>query len=367
MKIIKVQLGKRSYPIVIGKGIIKSFSFKKLKASKFVIITDTSVDNLFAKKLENYLKRSGFLVDKIVIPVGEKSKTWNVVGNIIKQLAKNKTQKDALIISLGGGVVGDISGFAASIYKRGIRYIHIPTTLLAGVDSSIGGKTGVNLQEGKNLVGTIYQPTVVLIDTEYLKNLPEKDIQNGLAEVIKHAVITDKNLFGYLEKNILRRDHDFFEHIITKSVEIKAKIVSNDEFEAEGRKILNFGHTIGHSIEMLSNHKVSHGEAVAIGMIYETKISQKLGIMSEQDVERLESLLKFVGLPTKYSFTKNNIDKAIAIMKQDKKSKNDKLYFVFSSKIGSIKRNGNIVSFPVSEFIVKNSILQQDIKRLAKK
>lgn len=357
MNTIKVRLGKRSYQIVVGKGVTKSFNFKKLKTNRFVVITDTNVNKLFATKLVNYLKRLDFLVDKVIIPTGETSKTWDTAGTIIKQLAKSSIQKDAVIISLGGGVVGDIAAFTASIYKRGVRYIHVPTTLLAAVDSGIGGKTGVNLPEGKNLIGTTYQPTAVLIDTEYLKNLPEKEIRNGLAEIIKYAIITDKRFFEYLEKNILRRDHRFFEFIVSRSATIKAKIVSNDEFEEEERKILNFGHTIGHAIEILSDHKIFHGEAVAIGMIYEAKIAQSLGILGKRHVQSIESLLKIAGLPTKYLFTKNNIKKAITVMKQDKKNKNGKLYFVLPSQIGGVKKRKGEISFPVSETIVQDLVL----------
>ena len=357
MKVICVKLGKRSYPIIIGKKTAISFNFKKLAASRFFVITDTNVDKLFATKLVSYLKRFDVCVDTIAIPAGERSKTLDTAGKIIKQLAKNNIQKDAIIISLGGGVVGDIAAFTASIYKRGIRYIHIPTTLLAMVDSGIGGKTGVNLPEGKNLVGTIYQPTAVVIDTEYLKNIPKKEIQNGLAEIIKYATIQDKRFFSYLEKNILRQSPDFFEKIIATSCAIKANIVSMDEYESEGRKILNFGHTVGHAVEMISQHRVSHGEAVAIGMMYEAEIAQKLGIMDKHDAARLSLILKLAGLPTRYLFTKHSIEQAIAMMKQDKKSKNDKLYFVLPNRIGNVKRDGHIVSFPVDEAIVRNGIV----------
>ena len=348
MQNIEVSIKDINYKIKIGAGILKGFR-PTFDASKYAIITDTNVNKLYGKRLFDLLQKKGKVVT-LVFKAGENSKNLETVGKILTELAKNNFDRDTLIIALGGGVVGDLGGFVASMYLRGIRYAHIPTTLLAQVDSSVGGKTGVNLMEGKNLAGSFYHPLEVLIDVDTLKTLPEREIKNGLAEVIKYAVTLDEELFDYLERNYSKRNKDFYLKIISESCRIKARIVKKDEKEKELRKVLNYGHTIGHAIEKESNYKISHGEAVGIGMAYEGKISAELGIMDLDDLKRQNKIIGSMGLPLVY---KGNVDALIKIMGYDKKTKDGKLYFILPENIGKVKTEKGKVAFPVKESIVR--------------
>ncbi len=346
MKKIKVNL-KNSYDICIGDGVFFDFDFSKIKASGFLIVADEKVKNIFGLQIKKVF--SGINnVSYSHIQALEKNKSFKTIEQIISNLVEIQADKQTIIVAIGGGIVGDLAGFAASIYMRGIRYIQVPTTLLAQVDSSIGGKTGVNLLQGKNLVGTIYQPIAVLSDTKFLESIGEKQKSEGMAEVIKYAVSQDKTFFDFLEKS---KDFSpsFVERIIIKSVDIKAKIVSKDESEKDMREILNFGHTIGHAIETVSKNKISHGQAVAIGMLYEAKLAESLGMIKMGDILRLEGLIKKYNLPTSY---KINAEKLIKTMKHDKKNKNGLIYFVLLSGIGGVKKKGSEVSFPVDEKII---------------
>jgi len=353
MQTIKVNLGERSYDIVMGRGVAEAFVFGKIGADKYVIVTDSNVKKLHGEFLEQILKNCGYDVEIMDIPAGEDSKHWEMAGEVGRELARRGIDRDTVLVTFGGGVVGDIAGFVASFYKRGLRYIHIPTTLLAQVDSSIGGKTGVNIPEGKNIFGAIYQPLAVITDINFLKTLPEDEVKNGLAEVIKYAVIKDTELFEYLEKNIERRDEEFYEFIVAKSAAIKAEVVSLDERESELRKILNYGHTVGHAVEILSGHKIFHGQAVAIGMVYEAKIANKLGILSDVDLQRQNDLIKKAGLSLTYDF---DIEGALKIMRTDKKNKGGQIYFVLPKQIGALKEENGKVAFPVEEEVVKNAL-----------
>lgn len=352
MKTIKVNCEK-SYDIKINQGLLETFDFKGLNASKYVVITDSNVKKLYGEKLAERLKKSGLSVNLMDFPAGEESKNWEMVKEIGQKLAKQNTNRDVIIVALGGGVVGDLAGFISSIYMRGVRYIHIPTTLLAQIDSSVGGKTAVNIPEGKNLLGTFHQPQVVVIDPDVLNTLQLREIQNGLAEIIKYAVTQDKNLFEYLKKNIEKADKSFYEFIIPKSVEIKANIISQDEKEKELRKILNYGHTVGHAVEILSEYKIPHGQAVAIGMVYEAKIANYLGILSNEDLQKQNDLIKKAKLNYEFKF---DIDRAIEIMERDKKSRAKELYFILPSEIGKIKEEKSQVAFPVETEIVRECL-----------
>lgn len=355
MEIIKVNLGERSYDIQIGKGILKETDFRKFGAGKYAIITDSNVKRVYGGDLQKMLLNQGLEAELFAFPAGENSKNWEMAGKIGQELAKREFDKDSVIIALGGGVVGDLAGFVASFYKRGVNFIQIPTTLIGQVDSSIGGKTGVDIPEGKNLFGTFWQPKAVLIDTDFLKNLPEEEIKNGLAEVIKHGVIQDAELFKYLEENYSKRPEGFYLKIIKKSVEIQAKIVAKDEKEKELRKILNYGHTIGHAIESAEQYQIPHGRAVGLGMVYEGKIANKMGLLSEEDLKRQNQLIKAVGLPVEY---KGDIKSLIEIMKKDKKAKSGEIYFILPTRIGRVKQENGRVSFSVDVSIIEECLTQ---------
>jgi len=305
MRVIKVKLGKRSYDIAVGNKIIRSLG-KQLKklglGNSAFIITNSLVRRKCAGELTGVLKKAGVSFKFRVIPDTEKSKSILTLSSVIRGLAKFDLQKRTFIIALGGGVVGDLSGLAASIYKRGIPYIQIPTTLLAQVDSAIGGKTAVDLREGKNLIGAFYQPRLVFSDVNLLKSLDSRQLRTGLAEIIKYGIIQDRQLFAYLEKNcadILRFKRQALVHIVNVSSRIKADIVSRDEREEKGlRTILNFGHTLGHAIECASGfNKYNHGEAVGLGMLIALEISRKLGLIKSSTQKRVEALIKKCGLP----------------------------------------------------------------------
>ncbi|RJP28803.1 MAG: 3-dehydroquinate synthase [Candidatus Omnitrophota bacterium] len=307
MKIVGVKLNKHSYKVVIGKGAINYLSrlIKTLGiGTDAYIITNRRVKKLYGKTIAANLKRGGINFDFKLIPDSEESKSIKIASNIIAGLAKFGIKRKPFLIALGGGVIGDVSGFAASIYKRGIPYIQVPTTLLAQVDSSIGGKTAVDLTSGKNLVGAFYQPRLVLSDIKFLKSLTSRQVKSGLSEIIKYSIIKDKALFNYINSNasnIKRLDTGALEFMVSRCSKIKAEIVGQDEREEKGiRTILNFGHTIGHAIETASKFKkYNHGEAVAMGMIASSYISYKKGFISKGLFESIRSVIRKAGLPLK--------------------------------------------------------------------
>lgn len=307
MKIIKVDLKKRAYNIIVGSNVIKqsgSLITKLHLGSDGYVITNTSIKNKYGSILYKILKQSGFNVRFKTIPDTEKSKSIEVSTLVIKDIAHYDKRKKIFIVALGGGVIGDLSGFVASIYKRGIPYIQIPTTLLAQVDSSIGGKTAVDLLEGKNLLGAFYQPRLVVSDISFLKTLNIRQIRSGLAEVIKYGIIKDRDLFYCLQKrykDILSLKPVALEYIVKRCSQIKANIVELDEREEKGvRTILNFGHTIGHAIERASNFKLyNHGEAIALGMLIASDISRNFNFINNATCLMIGNLIKAVGLPVK--------------------------------------------------------------------
>jgi len=351
MEKIKINLKDRSYPIEIGKDILFKTDFSK--GNKYAIITDSNVRKLYGEKLRRCMKSQHVDALFIDFPAGEKSKTPEMAITIGRELARRDFDRKDIILALGGGVVGDLVGYVASFYKRGINYIHVPTTLLAQVDSSIGGKTGVNIEEGKNLFGYFHQPLAVITDISTLKTLPEKEIKNGLTEIIKYAITQDKNLFEYLEKNYSGRDDEFFLNIIERCCKLKAGVVEKDEKEREERKIMNYGHTIGHAIEAAEKYNIPHGEAIALGMVYEGKISNALGILDNSSLKRQNSLIKATGLPTTYN---KDINKLIKIMRTDKKVKDKEIYFILPKKIGEVRKEKGKVAFPVDESIIRKCL-----------
>ena len=295
---ITVELGDRSYPIVIGRGLLGgSFDLARyVSGNDCLVVTNETVAPLYLQQLKADL--NGCSLGVLELPDGEEFKTIETAGSILDALAQARAGRDTTVIALGGGVVGDITGFAAACYMRGVAFIQVPTTLLAQVDSSVGGKTGVNHPKGKNLVGAFHQPKIVLIDTDTLSTLPDRELRAGLAEVIKHGAIADRTFFEWLELNmdaLLAKDPDALAHAVQRSCEIKAEVVADDERESGRRAILNFGHTFGHAIEHCQGYgDWLHGEAVAAGMV----MAGELSGLNDDDKSRLKQLVASAGLPT---------------------------------------------------------------------
>ena len=302
MQRIEVDLGSRSYPIFIGAGAmrLKDALDQVIPARDVLIVTNTIVGPLYAAGLTAALAPRRCL--EVSLPDGETHKTLANVSRLLDVLITNRFARDSCVVALGGGIVGDMAGFAAACYQRGIAFVQVPTTLLAQVDSSVGGKTGVNHPGGKNLIGAFHQPAAVFADTDALRTLPDRELRAGLAEVIKYGLIVDREFFDWLEANatrLLARDTDALTYAIRRSCEIKAEIVARDEREQGDRALLNLGHTFGHAIESATNYSTwLHGEAVGAGMLLAADMSQRLGWMSGADVERIERMLKAFGLRT---------------------------------------------------------------------
>ena len=287
------------------------------------------------------LKRAGFIVMSIEIPDGEQYKNLDWANSIYTALLINSFDRKSALVALGGGVIGDLTGFAAATFMRGVPFIQVPTTLLAMVDSSVGGKTGVNHPMGKNMIGAFYQPKKVLMDLEVLRTLPKEELLSGMAEVIKYGVIRDSSFFEYLDTNrekILSLDPDALGYIISRSCEIKAEVVSADEREGGLRAILNFGHTVGHAIETAENYTMRHGYAVAIGMVYASRLAHKTGLCDQSVPDRVETLIQSYGLPTDLSALSRKPSSAelMATMQIDKKAEGGKVKFVLPKKIGEV-------------------------------
>lgn len=343
MRTVKVKLGRRAYDIVIGRNIVSLIAryIKKLDlGDNAYIITNPYVRNKCSKNLVGALNKAGLSSRIKTIPDTERGKSISTLSAVISDLAKFDLKKRTFIIALGGGVVGDLSGLVASIYKRGIPYIQIPTTLLAQVDSSIGGKTAVDLKEGKNLVGAFYQPSLVFSDVELLRSLDKRQLAAGLAEVIKYGIIKDARLFSYLEKerkNIFGLKPQALEYIVSVSSKIKADIVARDEREAKGlRTVLNFGHTAGHAIEAASDFsKYNHGEAVALGMLVASDISLKMGLVNRNLNARIEGLIRQYGLPVKIE--KIPLKKIMRAFYRDKKFSGARNRLVLTAGLGKVR------------------------------
>ena len=302
MQRIDVSLGKRSYPIFIGSGALglKAELDKAIPSRDVLIVTNTTVGPLYSPKLMAALAPRRCL--EVALPDGEVHKTLANVSRMLDVLVANRFARDATVVALGGGVVGDMAGFAAACYQRGISFVQVPTTLLSQVDSSVGGKTGVNHPGGKNLIGAFHQPVAVFADTDTLATLPDRELRAGLAEVIKYGLIVDREFFDWLDANaekLLARDTPALIHAIKRSCEVKAEIVARDEHERGDRALLNLGHTFGHAIESATNYSTwLHGEAVGAGMLLAADVSQRLGWVSAADVANVERVLQKFGLRT---------------------------------------------------------------------
>lgn len=356
MKRVAIDLGDRSYDIRIGRHLLQqtgAWVTEITNPSRVVIITHPSINRLYGEKLSSSFSEAGVPIHFIEVPEGEKSKSLQQAEKIYDRLLEWKCDRQTVLIALGGGVIGDLTGFIAATYVRGVPFIQIPTTVLAQVDSSVGGKTAVNHPRGKNMIGVFYQPKLVVADLETIKSLPEKEFKAGVAEIIKHGVIEDADLFHYLEREyqkILCHDTDALEHIISTSCAIKARVVEKDERESHYRMVLNFGHTIGHAIESLTGYSaIIHGEAVAIGMVYAAKLSQIMGRCSEDVPRRISTLIEKFGLPTRLPDLK--AENIIQSMYLDKKTAHNKIRFILVNDIGSV----DIVE-SVAESLIKEAL-----------
>lgn len=340
MKTVEVRLGSNSYEVHIGSGILAEAGCWLREggfSDKLVIITNPVVNQLYGEALGQNLTREGFRVAILLVPDGEEQKSLETAGRLYHELTDLYAERTTPILSLGGGVIGDLAGFVAATYLRGIPLVQIPTTLLAQVDSSIGGKVAVNHDQLKNKIGAFYQPRLVLSDISTLRTLPPKELSNGLAEVIKSAVIWDREFFTYLETNLERiqlRDDRELEEAVFRSAKIKAEIVEKDERDLGLRNILNYGHTIGHAIESAADFGIGHGEAVAIGMLVAASISNRQGILDINELIRLKNLISRANLTVE---TPNlDLNRAIQAVKHDKKILEGRIRFVLPKAIGDV-------------------------------
>lgn len=338
MKKIRVKTGTR-YDILIEGGLLIEVpsDLKELNlGARYAIVTDSTVADLLGEDFLRLMEETGLSAELFVFPAGEASKNMDTVVKLAREMVRAGFDRKSALIALGGGVTGDLAGFLASIYMRGIPLVQIPTTLLAQVDSSVGGKTGVDLPEGKNLLGTFYQPRRVYIDYGVLSTLPLEHFRNGLAEVVKYGCIWSAELFAFLEEKaerLLHYDPEALEHIIYESCRIKAEVVSADEKEAGLRRVLNFGHTIGHAIEAAAGYQILHGFCVAIGMVAAMRLSEALGLAPAGLSERLEALLQKFDLPTRLP-PNLSVEKIMSFLRADKKVWRGRLTFVLIEDLG---------------------------------
>jgi 3-dehydroquinate synthase len=341
MNTVKVTLPHTNYEIKIGSGILsqagpwlKSLGFN----GKAVIVTDTDVQPLYGDILKTSLEGAGFTVTVLTIPSGEAVKTLESAASLYDRLSDAYAERSTAILALGGGVIGDLTGFVAATYMRGIPYIQVPTSLLAMVDSSIGGKTAVDRGKLKNIVGAFYQPRLVIADIATLRTLPRVELSNGMAEVIKMAAAGDPGFFSYLEGNVDRAmalDDSVLEIIVRGSAVQKAVVVGRDEKEAGERIILNYGHTIGHAIEAVSDFKLKHGQAVAIGIVAVNRIAYRLGLLADEPAVGIRKVLERAGLPVAVpDFSTGQKERVMEVIKHDKKVFNNKVRFVLLRSIG---------------------------------
>ena len=360
MRKVIVDLGARSYPVYIGRSAIdKIFSIKKSNLpsslTPLFIITNSKINKIHEKLLKKLIRDFKERVAVHKVPDSETAKSFAVYIKTIKRIARFAQSTKPVILALGGGVVGDLSGFVASTYRRGIPFIQIPTTLLGQVDSAVGGKVAIDIPEAKNIIGSFYQPRAVLCDTRFIKTLPEKELRNGLAEVVKYGIIKDRLLFKFVESNldkILKRDERALVSIIHRSCRIKADIVEKDEFDDKNiRNVLNFGHTFGHAVEAASSYSrsVSHGQAVAIGMLMASFMARRMGILNKADYDNIASLVKRVAPETSIKGLK--MQTILNALSYDKKFVSGVNKFILPQCIGNVKIVDNIPSGMIKEAI----------------
>ena len=338
---VRVDLANRGYDVIIQAGLLDRVGEHLLplaKSANAVVVTNTVVHRLYGSRLTRSLQSAGFRTSVICLPDGERTKSLRWVSAILNELVRRRYERKTVLLALGGGVVGDLAGFAAAVYLRGIPFVQVPTTLVAQVDSSIGGKTGVNHPLGKNLIGSFYQPQLVLSDPDVLQTLPAREYRAGLAEVIKYGVIADARFFKFLEtemRGILNFDHSAVHHIIQSSSACKAAVVSQDEREGDRRRILNFGHTVGHALETVTQYRrYRHGEAVAIGMVVAARLAVQLGLADTRVATRIRDLVHRAGLPEQ--LPPYPPAALLRAMRQDKKVRDQRIHFVLPDRIGHV-------------------------------
>ena len=337
--LLNVDLGERSYPISIGPSLLEDPSLlaRHVNGGKVAIVTNTTVAPLYLERVESALRAAGKQVMSVILPDGEEFKNWASLMQIFDTLLANKADRKTTLIALGGGVIGDLTGYAAASYMRGVDFIQVPTTLLSQVDSSVGGKTGINHPLGKNMIGAFYQPRAVIADTSTLETLPDRELSAGLAEVIKHGAIIDAAFFDWIEANIgllMARDKGALAYAIARSCEIKADVVRQDEREGGLRAILNFGHTFGHAIEAgLGYGEWLHGEAVGCGMVMAADLSQRMGLIDAPSVARVRALVAAAGLPVKAPDL--GTARWLELMEVDKKNEGGAIKFILLKPLGA--------------------------------
>lgn len=360
---VRVDLAERSYDIVIGQNVLDEAG-QRIAAlapgTRAVIVSDENVAPIYLEKLQANLAQSGIKSFGAIVPPGEASKSWHGVETVTSAILDGKLERGDLVIALGGGVVGDLAGFAAAITRRGMRFVQAPTSLLAQVDSSVGGKTGINTQHGKNLIGSFHQPILVLADTTTLDTLARREVKAGYAETVKYGLIDDADFFEWLEVNgqtLLDGDDAVRGEAIARSCAAKARVVATDEQESGRRALLNLGHTFGHALEVLCGYdakKLVHGEGVAIGMVLAHHFSHHLGHCSGQDVQRMTRHLTSLGLPTKMQDIEGfepTVDQLVNAMMQDKKVNRGSLTFILTRGIGQSFIANNVPEDDVRAFL----------------
>ena len=339
--LVTVGLDERSYSIHIRSGLLADIGAdlqEKKFAARYGVISDEHVAGLYGESFLQSLSRAGIRAELITFTRGEESKNLQTIATLASELARRGFDRGDALMALGGGVTGDITGFLASIYMRGIPFVQVPTTLLAQVDSSVGGKTGVDIAEGKNLIGTFYQPKAVYIDTDVLKTLPRDELRGGLAEVIKYGVIHDANFFAFLDSNrdaVFNLDQNVITRLIARCCEIKAWVVERDEREGGMRRILNYGHTIGHAVEAASNFQIIHGMAVGIGMCAASDLAVKTGCLSRQDADKIRTMVESYGLPVSVPAELDR-DAIKKYLLTDKKTVGGRVFYVLPETIGKV-------------------------------
>jgi 3-dehydroquinate synthase len=341
LETVRVELGERSYNIEIGTGLLAGVGAQMRKAGltgRSAVITNETVSPLYSSAVLGSLRDAGYSPELIVIPDGEEYKSLQWASHLYDRLLEMRYDRKCSLVALGGGVIGDLTGFVAATYMRGIPFVQVPTTLLSQVDSSVGGKTGVNHPLGKNMIGAFYQPVHVCADVTTLGTLPSEEFVSGMAEVVKYGVIYDAEFFRFVEDNrdtILRKEPAVLAHVIRRSCEIKADVVAADERESGLRAILNYGHTIGHAIEMLTNYTgYRHGEAVSIGMVVAARLAHKSGLCGREVEARVEALLGSLGLPVK--LPELGPESIMSVLSLDKKAEAGRVKFVLPKRIGEV-------------------------------
>jgi len=356
MQSLSVTLGERSYPIHIGAGLLDDARLYAPHAGSATaaVVSNSVVAPLYLERVTRALERAGVArVATIMLEDGEQAKSWASLERVFDALLAARCGRDSVVVALGGGVVGDLAGFAAAVYQRGIAFIQVPTTLLAQVDSSVGGKTAINHPRGKNMIGAFHQPLAVIADVATLDTLPDRELRAGIAEVIKHGFILDLQFVGWLEENIgklLSRDRASLEHAVRRSCELKAAVVARDERESGLRAILNFGHTFGHAIEAgMGYGEWLHGEAVAAGMVMASELSVRAGTLSRQEADRVKALVARAGLPVEGPDLA--LERYLDLMRVDKKAADGRVRFVLLEGLGRAALHGELEPRLVRESI----------------